>query len=319
MSFAQGLSVFFLRYFLLGAFLLISCATVHAQDASAAIEQSRLLGTITTGTDAGASEPAASTSTAATSSGDDSLGDQLILQTRERPQPFLVRADASVFYTDNAFLTPHDKVEDGFAVASAVLAWTPALTQNLEGQLIFRSAVLRYFDNSTLDFSSLGAGAGLAYKLDKIEGANLFARYDFTELLDNGGDELLSDHEWTVGGQKIFPLGQRHAIVTGLAASARISTPHSAQRDQISPFVAYQIQLSSALFTEISYRFGYFFYNSDGRVDRNHLVSWNVSYRLNNHFDLGLFASFAANRSNNSRFNYNVTTPGGGMGATVRF
>lgn len=291
-----------------------------AQDANASIEQSRLLretpAAINNNVNAdGTPLPAPEES----STPDDSFGAQMILKNQERVRLFILTGDASIFYTNNATLSPDHTIDDGFAVVNAGVGWLPNLGNNLQAQISLRTSVLRYFETSSLDFASLGAGAALSWSPPFLAGANLFARYDFTELLNDDSDEILNDHEWTLGAQRGFALGRSQAIVAGIAGSARISDPHAAQRDQLSVFVGYQLQITRALATDISYRFGYYFYNSDGRVDRNHVISWNVRYRLNESVDLGLFASFAANRSNNASFEYNVVNPGGGIGFNVRF
>lgn len=291
-----------------------------AQNANATIEKSRLLGqtpaAINNNVNAdGTALPVSEES----STSDDSFGAQMILKKQERVRPFILTGDASIFYTNNAALTPDHTIADGFAVMNAGLGWLPKLGHDLEAQISVRTSVLRYFETSSLDFASLGAGAALSWSPPFLGGANLFTRYDFTELLDDDGNGILTDHEWTLGAQRGFALGRSQAIIAGIAGSARFSDPHPAQRDQLSAFVGYQLQITRALATDISYRFGYYFYNSDSRVDRNHVISWNIRYRLNDNVDLGLFASFATNQSNNASFEYDVVNPGGGIGFNVRF
>ncbi len=252
-------------------------------------------------------------------SSDDSFGKQLILKSQPRVRTFVVSGDASVFYTNNVALTRRDKIDDAFFAANAGVVWTPRLTPHLEAQFAAHGSIFRYHTTSALDFENLGIGAGLFWSPDHCAGVSLFAHYDFIELLNRHSEEILRDHEFTLGAQKIFPFGRAHSLVAGATVMAGLSTPHSAQRDQAGLFLAYRLQVTRSLEAEILYRFAGNFYNDSGRVDRNQVLSATVRYRVREWADINAFFSFADNRSDDSAFDYDAAVNGGGVGVTIRY
>ena len=250
---------------------------------------------------------------------DDSLGEQVILQSQPRIRPFVVSGDASIFYTNNVALTPHNRIDDVFFVSNAGVSWSPLIAPHLGAQIAAHSSIFRYDKTSALDFQALGFGAGLFWNPDNFAGVELFAHYDFIELINRHSEEILRDHEFAIGAQKIFPLGRAHAFVAGASLIAGVAAPESAERDQAGVFLAYRLQATRSLGVEVLYRFAGYFYNEPARTDRNQLLSVSARYRLLEWFDINAFFSFAANRSDDSAFNYNAITNGGGLSATVRF
>ncbi|MGI9089061.1 MAG: hypothetical protein ACR2HH_15175 [Chthoniobacterales bacterium] len=255
----------------------------------------------------------------ASPSSDDSFGDQVILKSQPRPRFFTVTGDATIFYTDNVALTRRAEVDDSFFVAHAGGSWNPHIGRNLDAQFGATVSTFRYNDTSSLDFTNLGFGTGLFWSPESLRGIGIFARYDFIELLNRHSDEILQDHEFTLGAQKIFALGRSHAFTIGGTAMAGISNPRAAQRDQLGMFFAYQLQLTRSLDTELSYRPALHFYNSNGRVDLNQVVSWNLRYHLAPWAEANAFFSFGSNRSDRSVFDYDVVTTGFGVGLTAKF
>jgi len=252
-------------------------------------------------------------------SSDDSFGKQLILKSQPRVRTFVISGDASVFYTDNVALTRRDKIADAFAVANAGVTWSPRINSHLEAQFGAHASIFRYNSTSALDFENLGLGAGLFWSPDHVAGISFFGRYDFIELLNRHSEEILRDHEFTLGAQKIFAFGRAHSLVAGAAVMAGLSTPHSAQRDQAGIFLAYRLQVTRSLEVEILYRFAGNFYNDSGRVDRNQVLSATVRYRVREWADINAFFSLADNRSDDSAFDYDAAVNGGGVGVTIRY
>jgi hypothetical protein len=249
----------------------------------------------------------------------DDFGEQVILQSPPRIRTFVITGDASVFYTNNVALTPHNRIDDVFFVSNAGVSWTPQIAPHLEAQIAAHSSIFRYDKTSALDFQGLGLGAGLFWNPDHFAGVGLFAHYDFIELINRHSEEILRDHEFTIGAQKIFPLGRAHAFVAGASLMAGVAAPESAQRDQAGVFLAYRLQATRSLGIEFLYRFAGYYYNDPGRTDRNQLFSVSARYRLLEWADINAFFSFADNRSDDSAFSYDAATSGGGLSATVRF
>lgn len=293
----------------------LQCA--HAQQAVSPVEQARLFKELSpstnTAVDANGTALADDDSTS-----DDSLGEQLILKSQPRVGPFVVTGGASVFYTNNVALTRHNPVDDAFFVANVGVSWTSLIAPHLEAQIAARSSIFRYDTTSALDFEDFGLGTGLFWSPDHFAGVELLAYYSFTELISHG-EEILREHLFTIGAQKVFPLGRAHAFVTGATVMAGVAEPESAQRDQAGVFLAYRLQVTRSVGVELLYRFAGHFYNDTGRIDRNQILSATVWYRLRDWADINAFFSFADNRSGDSAFNYDAVVNGGGLSATIRF
>src|ERR1700694_2851484 len=83
-------------------------------------------------------------------SSDDSFGTQVILKKRERVRTVALTGDTSIFFTDNAALTRHDKIDDVFFVTNVGLSWTPQINPHLEAQIAARGSIFRYASTSSL-------------------------------------------------------------------------------------------------------------------------------------------------------------------------
>ena len=286
----------------------------------ASIEQSRLYRHTTPrfgyGVDANGNalpEPEASTVE------DDSFGEQKILKDQARPTSFVVTGGASLVYTDNVALTRRGTIDDVFAIVDAGITWTPRVRRDLEPFVGFRASVFRYDKATDLDFYNLGFAAGVAWTPPSMRGVSVFARYDFTELLNRDSDQILMDHAITLGLQKSVALGRSHGFAFGATASFGISDPDSAQRSQIGAFFSYRLQLTRKLETDFLYRPAIHFYTDSGRADLNQILSWNLRYRFNDWAELNATVSYGLNRSERSAFDYNALTTGVGAGVTIRF
>lgn len=307
-------------HLLLSLTLLCLSPALHAQQAaSPAIDQARLFQETpdapTAAVDANGNALVAN----GESSSDDSFGAQVLLKDQQKVRAFTLNAGAAIYYTSNVALTRRATRDDLFFVVDASGNWTRALSPELEAFVGLQASTFRYTDSSALDFNSLGGGAGLSWTPRRWPGVNLFARYDFTELLNRDGDEVLRDHQFTLGAQKVCALGRAHAFSFGLLGSLGISTPFAAQRDQVGPFLGYQLRLTRALDTGVMYRLAYQIYTSGNRQDLNQVFSWNLRYHFTDWAEAAAYFSFGGNRSNAGVFDYNVVASGGGLSFNTRF
>jgi hypothetical protein len=195
----------------------------------------------------------------------------------------------------------------------------PAIDPRLQALIAAHGSIFRYDSTPALDFQTIGLSAGLFWTPDHFAGVGLFAHYDFIEMLNRHSDEILRDHEFTIGVQKGFPIGRAQAFVAGATLAAGLAEPDSAQRDQAGVLLGYRLQMTRSLGAEFLYRFAGHFYNDGGRIDRNQTLSASVRYRLREWSDINAFFSFTDNRSDDSAFTYDAVTTGGGLSATIRF
>lgn len=287
----------------------------------AAIEQSRLYqqANAPTGVGVDANGTAVAEVEPNEANDDDSFGAQKILKIQEKVRTFVITGGASVIYTSNVALTRRDVKDDFFAVGNVGANWSPRLSKNVEANLGAHASIFRYNETPALDFESLGLGLGLAWSPAAWRGANLFARYDFTELLGRDGDHILTDHALTAGLQKTFALGRSHSFSIGASGTLGLADPGVAQRSQIGAFLGYHVNLTRKLEADFLYRPAVHFYTETNRADANQILSWNLRYRFTDWAEVNASFSYGANRSDHSVFDYNVVTTGLGIGAAIRF
>ena len=247
------------------------------------------------------------------------MGDQIVLNTQPRVPTFFVTGNTSVSYTDNAALTPNNRLDDTFFTANVAIAWTPHLAPRLGAELSANASIFRYDQNPVLDFQSLALGSGLFWSPENFANVGLFARYDFIEMFNRHSDEILQDHEFTVGAQRGFVLGRAQALFAGINLAVGWATPETAQRDQAGLFIDYRLQMTRSVGLGVVYRFAGYFYNDPDRIDRTQILATNVNYRLWESVYISAFVSLAINRSDDSSFNYEAINSGGGLNATISF
>ena len=118
--------------------------------------------------------------------------------------------------------------------------------------------------------------------------------------------------------QKTIAFNRSHGLAVGLGASAGISHPHSAQRNQIAAFGAYHVNLTRKLGADLAYSPAGNFYPND-RDDFTNVMSLNLKYRFNECSEANLFFSYGNNASSQGVFDYTVWTVGAGGGLALRF
>ncbi|HEX8280036.1 MAG TPA: hypothetical protein VF551_01555 [Chthoniobacterales bacterium] len=286
----------------------------------AAIDQARLLRDATPPTNTGVNAyGTALPETEPTASEDDSFGAQMILKQQERVRSFVITGGASLAYTSNVALTRRGERHDVFAVVDAGIGWSKRLTNELETSIGAHVSIFRYNRTPDLDFENIGFSAGLGWTPRSMGGISFFGRYDFTELLDRGGGEILMEHALTVGVQKTIALGRSHGFSLGFSATAALSDPDAAQRQQIGAFISYHLQLTRKLETAVLFRPAVHFYSDSDRTDFNQIISWTLRYRITSWADVVASVSHGFNRSDRSVFDYDVLTSGAAVALSIRF
>ena len=285
-----------------------------------AIEQARLHQDMTSPTSGGVDANGTAVATPeSSSSDDDSFGAQMILKNQERVRSFVLSGDVGLAYTNNVALTRRGERYDVFAIVDAGLGWSKRLSDQMEANVSAHASIFRYDRTPSLDFENLGFGAGLSWSPRNVAGVSAFARYDFTEMLDRDGGQILMEHALTVGVQKAIALGRSHGFVFGTSATAALDDPAVAQREQIGAFLSYHLQLSRDWSTDVFYRPAVHFYTQNNRTDFNQIVSLGVHYHMGEAAEFNASLSYGFNRSDRSVFDYDVLTTSAALGLSIRF
>ena len=299
--------------------LLLALSLARGQQAVSSINESRLFAPPTATETWAVTSEDEETSNESTTSGDESFGTQLILKSQERPKQFAVFDDVSVIYTNNVDLTPDHYRSDAFIVANTGAAWRPTIARGLFGEISIAGSIFRHDRASELDFERISTGTALSWIIPGGHGVVAFGRYDFTELIDRHGSELLQDHEFTLGAQRTFVLNRSHSLTTGVSGIAGISDPHSQQRDQAAVNAAYHLQITRSFSTDLVYRYAAQFYADDGRMDHNQTLSLNAGFAVNRWLRVDTTLSGARNDSNRNAFEYEALSVGGAVRVGIRF
>ena len=300
--------------------LLSTPGVAPGQQAVSSITQSRLFTNPSApGTTVDANGTALPEEESPSSTGDDSFGAQIILKNQERRRSFGVFADFSVFHTNNVDLTPRRTRSDSFLAANIGTTWRPALSRELLAEVLVGSSLFRYNRAGELDFQKLYAGVGLSWLVPQTQGIIAFGRYDFIEVLDSGNNELLQDHGFSMGVQKIFVFGRSHSLTTGLTGTTGLTTPRSQERDQAALFAAYHLKITRSFEADVLYRYAAQFYAEGDRMDHNQTLSLALGFVPNRWLRVVGSISAARNDSTQSPFDYEVLNFGGGLRLEIAF
>lgn len=251
---------------------------------------------------------------------DDSFGVQQFLKRQERLRPFRAFAEVSAFYTDNVALTRDHAIEDAFLVATFGFEYRRAITSRVTFDATAKLAAFRYDEVNALDFNSLDVGSGLSYRPSWLWDTELFARYNFTNLVSAETDDtFFKNHTITFGAQRAFVFGRAHYAFAGASALFGFADPKEAQRNEFSAYAGYHLQATRRFEADLLYRYGYFVYGEGGRRDHNQTIALSLRYEFTEWFAVFASAYFGINRSNQSVFDYDAGNLGGGLGLSFKF
>lgn len=254
------------------------------------------------------------------SPGDDDLGLQQILSRRERYRAFTLFGDVSSFYTSNAFLTKRNTRSDAYVVGQVGAIWQPQIIGNLFGEITLRQQFFRYDEFDVLDFNALNTGTGLSYLLSDFGDILVSLRYNYQRLSPRDSfAAFYENHSITPGAQKVFPFSRAHYAYLGWNSQISFTDPNAPQRDEHALFIGYNANLTRSLVAQAYYRLAYFDYANNNRDDLNHTISAGLSYNFTPWLSLNGSVAGNFNQSNQSQFDYETATVGGGLSMRYRF
>jgi hypothetical protein len=286
------------------------------------IQQSRLFegppGTIDLQGQRNAPTPATS---AGDMTGDDAFGEQVIFKRQETPRPFSAFAEIGAFVTNNVALAKVNRIQDGFLVATTGASFTRRFSMNLRFDASAQAAAYRYDKVPELDFQSTDLSAAISWSPPQLRGAELLARYTFTDLTTaEHVREFYKNHAILLGVQRVVPFSRAQAVYFGASAQWSFADPKPAGRDEYTVYAGYHAQLTRHVDADIFYRYGRYVYRyGEGRHDNNQTVSLALHYAPAEWLSFSGAGFFGANRSNQKAFDYDVGNVGVGLQVSVRF
>ena len=251
---------------------------------------------------------------------DEDLGTILLLQERQKYNPFNFAISSGLYYTDNAGLTTNDEVEDGYWWTTAGLSYLPRIFGSLAADFTFSYEMVRYESNSQLDYDEMEAGAGLMYVLRNLGDLSVFGRYQYNRLMEpREYSEIFVQHELATGFHKPFIISQSQLLYIRVSAEFGVdANPSPAKYNDYSAILGYRLTVLDDLTLEPYYRARFLDFDS-GREDLSHQVGLAVHYRLSKSWYLGASGYYITNDSNRALGDFEAGTIGGQVGFQKRF
>jgi len=253
---------------------------------------------------------------------DADLGEQQILRRTEGYQPFTVSVGVPFYWTSNVALTNSGEQSDFIVSPVAAISYQPKLpVQNLYFYASVREQLFYYDRLTDFDFGSFDVALGLSYTMPQLHNLTLHAGYDYNRLTEkNSFDAFFNNHMLALNAELPFKINRAQWLSVGADTYISLGAdPQGPRRHDFDWYVVYSVQLTRALTLGASGRLILHEYVQGDRVDVNEMVSVNASYSISDYLSVSALASFAANQSNHSVFNYEVGNIGGAVSFSIRF
>ncbi len=252
---------------------------------------------------------------------DSDLGEQRLLVPREKYKPFTLFANASEFYTSNAYLSHDAPQSDWFTAMQFGAAWVPRIAGSLYGEVTALQQLYRYANFTGLNFNSLDLGAGLIYPIRQLDDLAVFARYNYNLLTnDSASQSLFYQQTIRFGLQKPFVFSRAHSATMGFIGDLNLDGwPGYAVRNRFSVLAGYQANITRILQANLFYQIAYFPFVDTSRRDLNQILSGGLSLNISPRFSITASVSAAFNDSNEEYYSYSVLNTGAGVSANIKF
>jgi hypothetical protein len=252
---------------------------------------------------------------------DPDLGEQQILKRTEGYQPFVASVSVPFYWTSNVALTNSGEQSDFLVSPVAAIAYQPRINKNLSAYVSVREQMFYYDRLTSFDFGSFDAEVGLSYTIPQLQNLVLHVGYDYNRLTEkNSFDAFFQNHILVVSAEMPFRINRAQQVSIGVDSNISMAaTPEPPRRQDFDGYIGYSVQLTRALVLGVSGRITVHDYVDSDRVDVTELVAVNASYAIAKYISASALASFAANQSNHSVFNYEVANAGGAVAISIRF
>jgi hypothetical protein len=302
------------------AILLGGIHSATAQNPTQAVDRAQLLRAQPSLRDDAASDDEEGEETVAASPNDPDLGEQAILKRSERYRAFTVYASVPVSYTSNVALSRNNEQDDFLFTPSMGISYAPKFTPTLYGNISVTQQFFSYEEFSELDFGSLDVRAGVTYLVPRLRNLLLRADYGYNRLTSDDYAAFFENHSLNFAAEMPFRIGRAQQISVGADASISIAaTPDEPARHDVSPFVAYSVNVTRALTLTAVGRVAWREYVEGDRSDVSGILALSGTYRFTPIFSANAIATFATSDSNQDVFDYDVANLGVGLSLAVKF
>jgi len=269
------------------------------------------------------------------------IGPQSVLTTKPRKTLFEAVADAQYFYTDNMFLTEHNKQKAGVLLSTAQFALAPSAWEmgpcRFSPRIGYRAQWYDFGldgarrDGSTVRLNEFDFNAQTAFADVQCSRGNWICGvgFDFTRLLTTDHyDEFYKEYvpRWSV--QRLFPVCEKAAFSVGYEGDYRFSEANDFFNDDFNDrtdhalFALCTMELCKYAVLQPFYRFKYTRFTTEtDRQDYLHSVGVALYCFITPQLSLRAFAGYDWKRSDgrNAGSDYEKLDAGGGVNLTLRF
>ena len=256
-----------------------------------------------------------------TSPNDPDIGEQQFLRRTESYQPFTASVSIPIYWTSNVALTNSGEQGDLLTSPVAAVGYQPRITNNLAAYVGVREQLFYYKRLHDFDFGSFDVDVGLTYTVPQFYHLILHMGYDYNRLTKRQSfDDFFSNHMLVASAEVPIRINRAQQLAIGTSINVSMTAvPEPPRRHDFDGYVVYSVQLTRALILAASGRVSVHEYIHTDRVDVTELVALNATYAITNSISANALASFAANQSNHSVFDYQVGDLGGAASFLIRF
>jgi hypothetical protein len=259
--------------------------------------------------------------TVVASPNDPDLGEQQILRRTETYQPFVVSVSVPIYWTSNVALTNSGEQSDVIISPVAAVAYQPRIAKDVTAYIGVRDQQFYYGRLTDFDFGSFDVEVGLTYTVPQFYNLILHAGYDYNRLTEkNSFNDFFSNHIFVLSAEMPLRISRAQQLSFGIDTNISMgATPEGPRRHDFDAFVGYSVQMTRALTLSASGRVVVHDYVQGDRVDVSEMIALNATYSITKLLSASALASFAANQSNHSVFDYQVGDAGGAISFSIRF
>lgn len=249
------------------------------------------------------------------------LGEQMPVSAKSGGLGAYLLGDTGLLYTSNPSLANGGGAGDMYFYARGGAGIHPNIAGGLYLDGHVQQEVFQYATFSSLNFTRFNAGGGLDYVFEELGQLTVWVRYEYDRYLDGDTlDEFFVNNSLVTGLGKEFLINDTMAIQAGWQAALSLTAePSDARRNQYDFWAGWRWRILEPLELQTYYILSLFYYPSGDRVDVTQNVGGSLNFYLTQWARISATASFGANNSTDSYFDYTVVNAGGSLGLDIRF
>lgn len=251
----------------------------------------------------------------------DDLGPEI--QLARRPQPprptvFELSADTQYSFDSNILLMPRGQLSDGELSETLALAASPRLLPGWTTTAYLNQQFVRYNKNEIFDFDGQTAGLSLSHAVGHW--CNWYGGFSASRLCAPGdGAEFFKEFDTVFGAWRSHALGRAVTVYYGYQFDWMPTHPMALTRIYNAGYGGINWQATSQLLVQLLYRLRAQDYLQSVRSDFDHSVNLTMTYTVNRYVAARIYAAYCDSTSNQSKFDYQSFTGGGGLTLTLKF